>query len=236
MFIEIKNLNFSYVGTQPLLKDINLTLEEGEIGVLLGSSGTGKTSLLRCIAGFESPQEGEIKIAGDVVYSQDRSISPRERKVGFLFQSLALFPHLTVEQNISYGISHWDRDKRKQRTQELLNIIGLELHINKYPHQLSGGEKQRVALARALAPEPRILLMDEPFSSLDYSLKESLRKETKKILKSLNMTALIVTHDLEEAYDLADKVGVLKGGRLMSWESKSKLFKLVQREIPTLEI
>lgn len=235
MFVQIKDLNFSYSKAHSLLKDIHLTLAEGETGVLLGSSGSGKTSLLRCIAGFESPQKGEIVIDGEVMYSQLRSISPRDRKIGFLFQSLALFPHMTVERNICYGLNGLDEESQRQRVEELLNIVGLQSHRQKFPHQLSGGEKQRVALARALAPKPRILLMDEPFSSLDYSLKNNLRKETKKILKALKMTALVVTHDLEEAYELADKVGILKKGHLQDWSEKSKVFKMVQREMPTVE-
>lgn len=234
MFLEIKDLHFAYKPQTPLLHDVNLTLKEGDIGVLLGGSGTGKTSLLRCLAGFETPTSGEIRVHDTTFFSAKENLAPHERQVGYLFQSLALFPHMTVEENVRYGIEDLPKAEQQQRLAELFELIGLEAHREKLPQQLSGGERQRVALARALAPKPKLLLMDEPFSSLDFSLRTHLRQDVRKILKSLGSTVLLVTHDYEEAYEMGDQVGILKHGRLVHWGLASETFELLNRQVPSL--
>lgn len=236
MFLQIKNLDFSYDSRQNVLKNISLSLADHEIGVLLGRSGCGKTSLLRCIAGFERPSSGEIVLDQKILFSSKQSVPPQERGIGYLFQHLALFPHMTVEKNISYGIDHWQKDKRIERLHEVLEFIGLGRYRIKYPHELSGGEKQRVALARALAPKPHLLLMDEPFSSLDYGLRKAMRLDLRRTLKDLGITALIVTHDHEEAYELADRVGVMDAGVLVKEGVKEDLFRSETKQIPVLQM
>jgi iron(III) transport system ATP-binding protein len=233
-FIKIENLNFSYNKTSVVLDNISFELNKGEIGVLVGPSGSGKSTLLRCLAGFEKPQSGQISIANTIVYNSLTWLSASQRNVGFLFQNLALFPHMNVQNNILFGISHLTKIEQKHRLEELLTLINLKGYNLKKPEQLSGGEKQRVALARSLAPKPALLIMDEPFSSLDPDLRQSMREEVKAILKAQNMTALVVTHEHQEAYDLADQLGVIEKSKLTAWGNKEDLFKLENRQVPVL--
>lgn len=235
-FVKIENLNFAYTEKSLVLDSISLELGKGEIGVLLGASGSGKSTLLRCLAGFEKPKSGQISIAGKVVYDNQTWLAASQRNVGFLFQSLALFPHMNVEENILFGTSHMSKAEQKLRLDELLTLTNLQSYNLKKPETLSGGEKQRVALARSLAPKPALLLMDEPFSSLDPELRQSMREEVKSILKSQNMTALVVTHDHLEAYDLADQLGVIENSKLKAWGNKNDFFKIEKREIPVLDL
>ena len=203
---------------------VSLSLAPGEIGVLLGPSGCGKTSLLRAVAGFVPLSNGSVKVGGQTLAGKHLHIAPEARQVGVVFQDFALFPHLNVSQNIGFGLRKLVRAERNERVAELLELVGLQAHAAQYPHELSGGQQQRVALARALAPQPRILLLDEPFSSLDAELRERLAQEVRSILKATNTTALVVTHDQLEAFAIGDTVGVMNAGRLLQWAAPYKLY------------
>ena len=185
---------------EDVVKGVSLELSNGEIGCLLGPSGCGKTTLLRIIAGFEIVQRGEVIIAGRQVSSESMMIPPEQRNIGMVFQDYALFPHLSVAENIAFGISAGTRKARRKTVGNLLELVGLEDVGRAYPHELSGGQQQRVALARALAPEPKLLLMDEPFSNLDVTLREKLTVEVRDILKTSGITALMVTHNQFELF------------------------------------
>ncbi len=211
-------------GKNTIVDDVSFTLGEGDIGCLLGPSGCGKTTLLRSIAGFEPVRRGSIEINNRLVSSPAQLIPPEKRQVGMVFQDFALFPHLTVADNISFGIRNAPTAEQTQRVNQLLQHVGLAGYGNRYPHQLSGGQQQRIALARALAPRPRILLLDEPFSSLDADLRESLATEVRTLLKSEGITALLVTHDQQEAFAMADMAGVMYHGRMLQWDTPYELY------------
>jgi iron(III) transport system ATP-binding protein len=200
-----------------IVNDLSFTLAPGEIGCLLGGSGCGKTTVLRAIAGFEPVKAGRIGLNGQWVSEVNASLPPEHRNIGMVFQDYALFPHLTVFNNVGFGLRKWDNKKREQRVLEMLSLVGLEHAKSCYPHELSGGQQQRVALARALAPEPTLLLMDEPFSNLDVQLRERLSIDVHTILKETKTTALLVTHNQEEAFAMADYVGIMKEGKLQQW-------------------
>lgn len=211
-------------GEAPVVSDISLSLEEGAIGCLLGPSGCGKTSLLRAIAGFEPVAAGEIRLGGQVVSRPGETVPPEARNVGMVFQDFALFPHLSVADNIGFGLRSLDRTRRAERVQELLDLVGLEGYGHAYPHELSGGQQQRVALARAMAPRPSILLMDEPFSAIDPDLREQLATEIRAMLLRDGMTAILVTHDQMEAFAMADRIAVLGEGRLRQLDTAHALY------------
>jgi len=221
--LKLEQLCVAY-GGNTVVHDVSLSLAGGEIGCLLGPSGCGKTTLLRAIAGFEPLKQGEILLAGKRVSSPGFTTPPEKRRIGMVFQDFALFPHLTVAENIGFGIRHLKGSRRKQRIDELLALIGLPDFHKRYPHELSGGQQQRIALARALAPRPELLLMDEPFSSMDVELREDLAREVRRILKSENITAILVTHDQHEAFAMADNIGVMEHGRLLQWDSGYNLY------------
>ncbi|MEA3303071.1 MAG: ABC transporter ATP-binding protein [Pseudomonadota bacterium] len=221
--LEVEQLSVAY-GSNTVVKDVALSLTSGEIGCLLGPSGCGKTTLLRAIAGFEPVQQGNILLGGNRVSSAGFTTPPERRRVGMVFQDFALFPHLTIAGNIGFGIRHLKGSHGKQRIDELLTLIGLPDFHNRYPHELSGGQQQRIALARALAPKPQLLLMDEPFSSMDVELREELAREVRGILKSEQITAVLVTHDQHEAFAMADNIGVMQHGRLLQWDSGYDLY------------
>ena len=202
--------------------DVDLFLEPGEILCLLGPSGCGKTTTLRLIAGFDKPDSGNVRIGNRMVYGPGVNESPEKRRVGMVFQEGALFPHLTVAQNVAFGLPR--NADRKEIVADTLRLVNLEGYDKRYPHQLSGGQQQRVALARALAPSPDLILMDEPFSSLDRSLREQLRTEVRAILKERNATAVCVTHDQEEALQLGDRVAVMNQGRIEQLGSPEEVF------------
>ncbi|WP_310384796.1 ABC transporter ATP-binding protein, partial [Roseateles sp.] len=201
-------------------------LTRGQIGVLIGPSGCGKTSVLRCIAGLERLHRGRVSIAGEVLADAARGLhlNPEERRIGMVFQDYALFPHLSVAENIGFGLRSMSRAARAARIQEVLDLVGLAHAAKRAPHQLSGGQQQRVALARALAPAPRLLLLDEPFSSLDVDLREHLSQELRAILKSSGTTALFVTHDQAEAFAIGDVVGVMNRGSLEQWDASYAVY------------
>lgn len=222
--LQLENISVAY-GDQTVVEGINFELQEGQISCLLGPSGCGKTTLLRTIAGFESPSHGKISIRDHIVSQPERVLVPEKRNIGMVFQDFALFPHLNIEANIRFGLNKKMSDKQQQdRCNELLKLIGLAGINKKYPHQLSGGQQQRVALARALAPEPDILLLDEPFSSLDVELRAQLAREVRDILKQQNTTAILVTHDQNEAFAMADTVGLIHQGKLVQWDKPYNLY------------
>ena len=221
--LEVRGVHVSYGGPD-IVKGVDLQLGGGTIGCLLGPSGCGKTTLLRAIAGFEPVREGEIRLGGRLVSSPCCFLPPEKRRVGMVFQDLALFPHLSVADNIAFGLRNLDARGRRRRVAELLVLIGLEESGPLYPHQLSGGQQQRVALARAMAPRPELLLLDEPFSSLDMEIREKLAREVGRILNQEELTALLVTHDQFEAFAMADEIGVLHDGRLQQWDTPYNLY------------
>ena len=194
----------------PAVDGLSLRVTEGEILALLGPSGCGKTTTLRLIAGLESPDAGTITLRGQIVAGPGRAVPPEDRGVGIVFQDYALFPHLTVADNVAFGLP---RAARRSRVEPVLELVGLGGFGPRYPHELSGGQQQRVALARALAPAPALMLLDEPFSNLDADLRAQMRDEVERILRTSGTTAVFVTHDQEEAFTLADRVGVLNEGR-----------------------
>ena len=223
MILSVDNIHLSY-GRLSVVRGLSFSLDKGEIGCLLGASGCGKTTALRAIAGFERLLSGEITIHGQLVSSADVMVSPEKRSVGMVFQDQALFPHLRVVDNVGFGLRKLNRDERMGRVEQLLALTGLTGLGQRYPHELSGGQQQRVALARALAPEPAVLLMDEPFSNLDTGLRRGLADEVRSILKDRGTATLLVTHDQEEAFALADRVGLMDDGRMLQWASPYTLY------------
>jgi len=214
--LALEGVSKRYAADRPPAVDgLSLAVEQGEILALLGPSGCGKTTTLRLIAGFEAPDAGRIVLRGSVVTDAGRLVPPEERGVGMVFQDYALFPHLTVADNVGFGLRRLDRAARAPRIAQVLELVGLQGYADRYPHELSGGQQQRVAVARALAPAPALVLLDEPFSSLDADLRSQMRDEVEKILRTTGTTAIFVTHDQEEAFTLADRVGVLSEGRLL---------------------
>ena len=221
--LQLKDLYLAYQ-QRTVVHDVSFELSAGQIGCLLGPSGCGKTSILRAIAGFEPIKHGQLLLRGQLVSTKDLNVAPEKRRVAVVFQDFALFPHLTVGQNISFGLQSMSKLQKNQRVTELLGLVGLRGIEDRYPHSLSGGQQQRVALARALAPKPDLLLLDEPFSSLDAELREELAQDIRAILKHEGATALMVTHDQHEAFAMADKIGVLNQGRLLQWASAYDLY------------
>ncbi len=213
--LHVQNLSKSYRrGGEPAVNDVSFQLPEGKLLSLVGESGSGKTTLLRLIAGLETPDRGSITLDGQDISSPASVTPPERRGIGLVFQHHALFPHLTVEKNIAFGLRHLPRSERHAIVAPLLELVGLAKFGERYPHELSGGERQRVALARALAPNPKLLLLDEPFSSLDARLRHAVRDETRAILKERGATALFVTHDTGDALSIADRIVVLRQGRV----------------------
>ncbi len=221
--LEISDLDVHY-GAQPVTRKLSLKLDRGEIGCLLGASGCGKTTALRAIAGFEPARAGCIMLDGEPVSAPGRTVAPEARHIGMVFQDHALFPHLCVAANVGFGLGGLPRAAREVRVAQMLALVGLESAAGRMPHQLSGGQQQRVALARALAPAPRLLLLDEPFSNLDADLREKLAHDVRAILKAAAATAILVTHDQHEAFAMADRVGVMHEGRILQWSTPYALY------------
>jgi len=212
--VRLHRVSKSYANRVRAVDTLSLDVEEGEILALLGPSGCGKTTTLRLIAGFEWPDDGEIYIGERLVAGPNAHVAPEHRKVGMVFQDYPLFPHMTVGQNVAFGLHRLSRKEAQRRSEEMLALVGLAGMAGRYPHQLSGGQQQRVALAQALAPQPSLLLLDEPFSNLDANLRSELRELVRRVLKELSATAILVTHDQKEAFSVADRVAVMAGGRI----------------------
>jgi iron(III) transport system ATP-binding protein len=222
--LSIEGLTVRYGPGAPVIDALSLDLAEGDIGCVVGSSGCGKTTLLRAIAGFVPADSGSISIDHTCVSGPRVSVATEKRGVGLVFQDYALFPHLRVLDNVAFGLRKLHDAARRQRAVEMLELVGLAAHAARYPHELSGGQQQRVALARALAPSPRLLLMDEPFSNLDVEMRERLGAEVRRILKASGTTAVLVTHDQQEAFAIADRIGVMHRGRLEQWDRPYELY------------
>ncbi|MCC2615205.1 ABC transporter ATP-binding protein [Aestuariibacter halophilus] len=221
--LELEQVCLAY-NNNTVVEDVSFTLPRGSIGCLLGSSGSGKSTLLRGIAGFESLTSGRIVLNQRVVSHGTTHIAPEHRRVAMVFQDFALFPHLTCLQNVTFGLQAMAEQERIAIAQRQLAMVGLQAYAEAYPHALSGGQQQRVALARALATSPDVLLLDEPFSSLDAGLRDSLAREVRQLIKDAGITALLVTHDQQEAFAFADHIGVMHQGQLQQWATAYELY------------
>ncbi|HEY1762895.1 MAG TPA: ABC transporter ATP-binding protein [Acidimicrobiales bacterium] len=219
--LEIKGLHKAYE-TQSVLEDLNLTVEAGSFVSILGPSGSGKTTLLRVIAGFDRADQGTVRLHGTVVDAESHFVESAQRRIGYVPQDGSLFPHLSVEANVGFGLAR--KDRRGKRVAQLLDMVGLAGFAQRYPHELSGGQQQRVALARGLAIEPSLVLLDEPFSSLDASLRAAVRRDVRQVLKDSGTTAILVTHDQDEALSLADQVAIIRGGRIRQCAAPAHLY------------
>lgn len=214
MLLEVKNIEKAFVKGVPVVNQTTFNVRQNEIFALLGPSGCGKTTTLRLISGFEQLDNGEIGLDGKLLSSTQEHISPQKRGIGFVFQDYALFPHMSALDNVAFGLRDLPKHKRKVFAEEVLCRTGMGDHKHKGPAELSGGQQQRVALARAIAPEPKLILLDEPFSNLDAILRDSTRKEVRSIIKKAGMSAVLVTHDQEEALSFADRIGVMNKGQI----------------------
>lgn len=224
--LELRAVSCAYEPSRPAVRDISFSIREGEILCLLGPSGCGKTTILRAIAGFEPVRSGEIFLSGRLVSSSSDTIPTEERRIGMVFQEYALFPHLRAADNIAFGLSRLARPEREQRVQEMLQLTGLEGLERRYPHELSGGQQQRVALARALVQNPVVLLLDEPFSNLDPDMVGRMRQDLHALLHRTKTTAILVTHDHDEAFAMADRVAVLNHGVLEQLDMPETIYHL----------
>jgi len=213
-----------HLSDQLIVDGVSFTVPAGGIGCLLGASGCGKTTLLRAIAGFVPLSGGRVLLDGREISAQGRSLAIEQRRVGMVFQDHSLFPHLTVKENIGFGLHAVARRERDVRVAELAALLEIEALLDAYPHRLSGGQQQRVAIARAMAPRPEVLLLDEPFSSLDVELRETLAREIRAVLKAEGVTAILVSHNQFEAFAMADAIGVVKTGRLLQWDNAFNLY------------
>lgn len=221
--LELNNVSVALENT-PIVQHIDLRLNEGDIGCLLGPSGCGKTTLLRAIAGFEAVTSGRVSVAGQLVSEPGFLVPVEKRQVGMVFQDYALFPHLSVKENIAFGLKHVKAAERERRINALADMLRIGELLQAFPHRLSGGQQQRVAIARAMAPKPRILLLDEPFASLDVELREDIAREIRDVLKQDGITSILVSHNQLEAFAMADEIGVMRAGQLLQWSSAFALY------------
>ncbi len=221
--LDLKNVSHSY-GQALVLDDVSLVLQKGDVACILGPSGCGKTTLLRCIAGFEHLHSGTIRIDGHTISSATKHVAAEDRRIGMVFQDYALLPHLNVQENVMFGLHEKDRGDAQRISRRFLEQVGLAEFAARFPHELSGGQQQRVAIARALAPGPELLLMDEPFSNLDASMRSGIGREIKSLLASVGATALIATHDHQDAFALGDTLGVMNKGKLLQWDSSYDIY------------
>lgn len=232
--LSFDSVSFSYNGER-VVDNVSFSIAEGEIVCLLGPSGCGKTTCLRLAAGMEKPDEGSISLGGDVVSTSTHVAPPEKRHIGFLFQEFALFPHLSVYDNICFGLNEMPAQEQKARVLELLKEVGLSGFADKFPNSLSGGEQQRAALARALAPSPRLVLMDEPFSNLDPQLRDRMRDLTLRLLKQVGAAGLVVTHDAADALRMADRIAVQSAGRILQIDAPETVYRQPeQSEVATM--
>jgi iron(III) transport system ATP-binding protein len=218
MYIDIKNINFGYDKNHLVLNNFSTEVSKGEIVAILGKSGSGKSTLLRVLSGLEVPSHGEIKINDEVIVSNSCFVEPNNRNIGMVFQDYALFPHLNIMKNIQYGLKKKTKLDKEKIALEMLELINLNEKHTKYPHELSGGQQQRVALARALAPSPKMLLLDEPFSNLDKQLRKQIRSDLKEIINKQNISCIFATHDYEDAKDIANRIMYLEDGKIVKIE------------------
>jgi len=221
--LSIQAISKAIAGNQ-ILKNVSLDVKEHEFVAILGSSGSGKTTLLRLISGFDSPDSGEIRIGGQQVFAKGVNVSAEERRVGYVPQDAALFPHLSVAKNIEFGLNKLPAAQRSARVAELLKLVDLVGYEDRMPDQLSGGQRHRVALARALAPKPQLILLDEPFSSLDAELRVRLREDVRNVITKTGTTAILVTHDQEEALSIASRVAILRDGEFAQIGNQSEIY------------
>ena len=224
--LELRDVSCAYEPTRPAVEGITFMVQQGEILCLLGPSGCGKTTILRAIAGFERVTTGSIALSRQLVSSRDTMIPTEQRHIGMVFQEYALFPHLRVEKNIAFGLRHLSRAQQHTIVDDLLTLTGLRGLEHRYPHELSGGQQQRVALARALALRPVLLLLDEPFSNLDPDMASRMRQDLHALLRQTKTTAILVTHDHDEAFSMADRVAVLNKGRLEQFDTPEAIYHL----------
>ncbi|MFM8540734.1 MAG: ABC transporter ATP-binding protein [Nitrospira sp.] len=222
--LDLRAVSCRYGKDRAAIIDISLTAQEGEILCLLGPSGCGKTTTLRAIAGFEPVTDGEIRLGGQLVSSPDICTPPETRRVGMVFQEYALFPHLRVADNVAFGLHELPREERTARVQRMLTLVGLTEFARRFPHELSGGQQQRVALARALVQQPVVLLLDEPFSNLDPDMASKMRQDLHDLLRQTNTTTVLVTHDHNEAFAMADRIAVLNNGRLEQFDTPETVY------------
>lgn len=217
MHLQIYNIHFKYKNSDLLILDkFSFSMKEGEILAIVGESGSGKSTALRVLAGLETPLAGEIKVGNRVFLDKNTNLLPEDRGLGMVFQDYALFPHLTVEKNIAFGLEKMTHLQKKEHVEEMLSLVGLNGLGKRYPHELSGGQQQRVALARALAPSPKLLLLDEPFSNLDAHLHDKIRNELEEIIRGAGITTIFVTHNKKDALESADKVIVMDSGKIIN--------------------
>ncbi|MGY3714980.1 ABC transporter ATP-binding protein [Sutcliffiella cohnii] len=215
MYVKIEDLLFQYRNAKtPTIQNFSLNIEKGEVVSILGDSGSGKSTILRLIAGLEVPQKGSITINGQKMIDDKHFTPPEKRGIGMVFQDYCLFPHMTVANNIKFGLKKLNRKQKQERLEEMLTLVNLQDFKDRYPYELSGGQQQRVALARALAPAPSLLIFDEPFSNLDASLQEKIREELRVIIKQTGITSILVTHDEADAKALADRIVYVKEGKI----------------------
>ena len=224
--LQIRQLTKNFQN-HAILQNISLTLGKGEILFVIGASGCGKTTLLRCLAGFEQPDSGEISLYGRTIYSENTNLPVRERRLGYVVQEGVLFPHLTVYRNIAYGLGNGKGKtaQERQRIEAMMTLTGISELSNRHPHELSGGQQQRVALARALAPDPELILLDEPFSALDEQLRRQIREDMIAALRANGKSAVFVSHDREEALQYADRIAVMKQGRILQTAAPHELYR-----------
>jgi iron(III) transport system ATP-binding protein len=221
--LQLKNIECRYQG-RPVVQDLSMHVKKGSLVCLLGPSGCGKTTVLRAIAGLEDVTSGEILLSGKTVSSKGMTLPPEKRHIGMVFQEYALFPHLNVEDNVAFGLRNQSSNELREKVRRILKIVGMENVGQRFVHELSGGQQQRVALARALAPEPELILLDEPFSNLDIELRERLSLEVRDILKDQDITGILVTHDQHEAFAIGEHIGVMENGRILQWDTAYNLY------------
>jgi iron(III) transport system ATP-binding protein len=220
MKVSLKNIAFNYDKNHRLFEALSLEVANGEIVAIIGDSGSGKSTILRLISGLELPKDGEIKIGDKLVCNKDFCILAEKRQVGMVFQDYALFPHMSVEDNVGYGVLKKDQAQKSKLVDDALKLVNLQTLKARFPHQLSGGQQQRVALARTLVSKPKVLLLDEPFSNLDKSLKQQIRSDLKDILQKTKLTTIFVTHDQDDAKQIASKIYKLEDGLLTRFKKK----------------
>tara|TARA_B100000676_G_C18001801_1_gene801303 strand:- start:128 stop:1093 length:966 start_codon:yes stop_codon:yes gene_type:complete len=220
MYLEVKNLVKFFDSEYPIIKDLSFSVKKGQLISFLGESGSGKTTFLKCIAGLEKINSGSISLNSKYLNNTDVFIKPQSRKIGFVFQDYPLFPHLNLEENITFNLEK----KYHSKLEYILKLTGLQFLVDRYPHELSGGEQQRACIARALIREPELLLLDEPFSNLDSAIKESVKEEIFKIVKETNTTTILVTHDINDAMNISDKILIFKAGILQQYDNPVKMY------------